>query len=226
MKHKAATSSKKSLIIKKIQAFTLIEVIITLTILGLIFGSVMSVFLLYSTLWSRVEVNRLMQSNIKTIVEHIREDINENGINEGEYSFWSDLFADERNRLFIWENEYRIVQDFDFDDYGWTTWPAVFNFDICKEKDPITQKTHNCTLVKVLADNTVIPLSNSWVSFKNMNFHVSFLDKNSSNSDFIPKVTIFFEMSMATDKWIRNWLVEGSSINIQTTITQSIKNES
>ena len=113
MKYTSTTTSKKNNIFKNIVAFTLIEVIITLTILGLIFWSVMSVFLLYSTLWSKVEVNRLMQSNIKTIIDHIREDINKYGINTAKYDFWlnasSSLFWDDFDHLYIWDNEYYLM---------------------------------------------------------------------------------------------------------------------
>ena len=213
IKQNRTTSSKKNWFLKKIQAFTLIEVIITLTILGLIFGSVMSVFLLYSTLWSKVEVNRLMQSNIKTIIEHIREDINENGINESSYNFWVDQYADEKDILYVWNNEYYLVDNYDFSFEGEQTLSIVRD-DRCNTL--VNGRIINCTLIKITEDGTKIPLSNSWVSFKNMNFHVS--------EDFIPKVTMFFEMSMANNKWIRTWLIEWSSINIQTTISQRITN--
>jgi len=216
--------SQKRAIFKNIWAFTLIEVIITLTILGLIFGSVMSVFLLYSTLWSKVEVNRLMQSNIKTIVDHIREDVNKNGINVDAYDFWvdgsSDLFWDVDYRLYIWENEYYLTQNYDWDNPPSAPIPisSVNNFDECSGN--ASWIVTDCTLIKkqVNEDGSIdnIPLSNSWVSFRNINFHVS--------KDFIPKVTMFFEMSMANNKWIRTDLIDWSSMNIQATVSERVTN--
>jgi len=47
----------------------------------------------------------------------------------------------------------------------------------------------NCVLMKE-GSGEKIPLSNSWVSFRSMYFYVS--------KDYIPKVTINFDMGIAT----------------------------
>jgi len=233
MKYTTKLSQKRT-IFKNIVAFTLIEVIITLTILGLIFGSVMSVFLLYSTLWSKVEVNRLMQSNIKTIIDHIREDVNKNGINVEKYDFWlngtNDIFWDEQDHLYIWNNEYYLVQNYDFskDWANQSPAPTKVSFANFNVSCDASSTDNDCTLIKVervdengngtleSSETSYIPLSNSWVSFKNINFHVS--------KDFMPKVTVFFEMTMAHNKWIRSDLIEWSSMNIQATVSERVTN--
>ena len=63
------------------KAFTLIEVIVSITILSMILVSVFAVFFLASDLSNKADVNRLMQEKIKNIVETISEDVRKNWIN-------------------------------------------------------------------------------------------------------------------------------------------------
>jgi len=57
------------------KAFTLIELIVSITIFGIIMISVMSIFIFSSQMSQRVELNRLMQENIKSVVEDIAEEL-------------------------------------------------------------------------------------------------------------------------------------------------------
>jgi len=54
-------------------AFTLIELIVAISIFGIIMISVMSIFLFSSQMSARVEIQRIMQENIKNVVEDISE---------------------------------------------------------------------------------------------------------------------------------------------------------
>lgn len=200
------------------RAFTLIEVIITLTILALIFTSVMSVFLYYSTLWAKVETNRLLQSNIKWIIEHITEDIRVNGIlidwqaHEIDPNNW---LVSKENKLFVWTSEYYLVRTSDIEE--WWVSPSASIVEANDFKDDCFPIEKNCTLIKSMMINGVrekIALSNSWVSFKNIYFHVS--------EQEIPKVTMIFDMNIAYGKWIKTGLIDNSSINIQTTISERL----
>jgi hypothetical protein len=49
-------------------------------IFGIMMISVMSIFLFSSQMSARVEINRVMQENIKNVVEDIAENIRKNGI--------------------------------------------------------------------------------------------------------------------------------------------------
>ncbi len=207
----------------KAWAFTLIEVIITLTILALIFTSVMSVFLYYTTMWSRVETNRLLQSNIKTIIEHIREDIRTNAIkiedaDENGFCISSDAHCiktgdmyvspSENYKLYVWENIYYLGKASEVVEDSYT---IVTRNNFESECGPIWE---NCSLIKEDENGTQIPLSNSWVSFRNIYFDVSRAN--------IPKVTMYFDMNIASGKGIRDGLIKSSSIQIQTTITERL----
>jgi prepilin-type N-terminal cleavage/methylation domain-containing protein len=63
-------------------AFTLVEVIVSMTILSIIMVSVMVVFISGSNTANKIDIQRGMQENVKNIVESIAEDIRKNGIND------------------------------------------------------------------------------------------------------------------------------------------------
>lgn len=193
-------------------AFTLVEVLITITILALIFTSVMSVFIYYSTLWAKVEANRLLQSNIKNIIEHISKDIQSNGINISKYTI-SWMYGSDIGKLYVWDNEYYLVQDASFDDsWLWSAIPFNQYEDACYPVETNTE-AKKCVLMKNQNGEKII-LSNSWVSFKNLYFHVS--------EDYIPKVTINFDVWIAPWKWLQEGLIKESNIQIQTTISEKL----
>jgi hypothetical protein len=47
-----------------------------------------------------------------------------------------------------------------------------------------------------------------------MYFHVS--------DDYIPKVTINFDMWIAVWKWLKEWVIKSNNIQIQTTISEKL----
>jgi len=59
----------------QIRAFTLIEIIVSITILSIVMVSVFAIFFLVSDLSNKTDINRLIQENVKTITETIAEDI-------------------------------------------------------------------------------------------------------------------------------------------------------
>lgn len=216
-------------------AFTLVEVLITITILALIFTSVMSVFIYYTTLWAKVEANRLLQSNIKNIIEHISKDIKDNGINIGGMKHdFSGLYdggvpgannnSEDLGILYVWDNMYYIARllnpDVEYVAWAVNQWKRVEPADyqdqcVQMERLPTQQK---CVLLKekiIEGDTNIkIPLSNSWVSFRSMYFYVS--------EDYIPKVTINFNMGIAEGKWLQEDVIKANNIQIQTTISEKL----
>jgi len=68
----------KHIKIQKKAAFTLIELIVSMTIFTIIMVSVMSIFIFSSQLSGKIEINRVLQENIKNVVETIAEDVRKN----------------------------------------------------------------------------------------------------------------------------------------------------
>jgi len=71
---------KKNRFIHTPKGFTLIELIVSITLFSIIMVSVMSIFLFSSRLWGKIEINRVMQQNTKNMIETIAEDVRKNGI--------------------------------------------------------------------------------------------------------------------------------------------------
>jgi|TARA_Y100001960_G_C14608035_1_gene794290 prepilin-type N-terminal cleavage/methylation domain-containing protein len=60
------------------RAFTLVEMIVSITILSLIMISLIAVYVITSDVALRSEINRAMQENLKTATEQISEDLRNN----------------------------------------------------------------------------------------------------------------------------------------------------
>jgi len=181
--------------------FTLIEVIVSLTILSLILVSVLTIFNVSSRMSLTADINRAMQENVKNIVEQIAEDIRNNGIN-----IWSDCHdfsAVSGNYitsevLYIWDNIYSLAKE----SPSW--WFVQASIGDCEDIKA------QCVLVK----NRASPLSNSRVNISNLSFEIS--------EKYIPKVTIHFEMRPSIYKWIPSSYIENSRLIFQTTISERI----
>lgn len=186
-------------------AFTLVEVIVSMTILGIIMVSVMVVFISGSNTANKIDIQRGLQENVKNIVETIAEDIRKNGINM--CSPWeSDCMNIGKNdRLFIWDSSYFLASKVA------NSWVYVASQELCRS--PETQ----CFLVK----NSPLwtsPLSNSQVAFDNMNFI--------ARDDGLSKVTISFQIYPAFKKWVPARMIIDNKIQFQTTVSDRlIKNE-
>jgi prepilin-type N-terminal cleavage/methylation domain-containing protein len=62
------------------KAFTLVEIIVAITIFLIVMVSVMQIFLVSSTLTNKIDINRQVQENIKNLTETITEDMRKNFI--------------------------------------------------------------------------------------------------------------------------------------------------
>jgi len=185
--------------------FTLIELIITITIASIIIISVVDVFILSTDISMKTDINRNMQKNIKNVVEFIAEDIRKNWVGSwvavdwsidctlpswtNNYSTWSKLCTNSNNQYYLaYRDDYGIRKS--NSDCAWNTW---------------------CTIVvNDWSDSS--PLANSYVNFSNLAFYLS--------NDKVPKVTISFTAKPALWKWVKANLIKDTEIKFQTTITE------
>lgn len=65
---------------KNVSAFTLVEIIVAMTILALILTSVFQIYANIATMSKRLELARWLQNNVRTITESIARDVREGGI--------------------------------------------------------------------------------------------------------------------------------------------------
>jgi len=185
-------------------AFTLIEIMVAITIFMIVMVSVMQIFWISSQLTNKIDINRQVQENIKNLTETISEDMRENWIGwvkkESIPHDYEDDSLKNWNLLKIWNNEYYLSDDDEI-------FTRVYFDDIdakCKELK------NNCFLVK--DDWTPSRLTNSWVAFEDLNFTIMW--------DDIKKLVINFTMRPSTKKWIPSNLIKNSKVIFQTTISE------
>lgn len=188
-------------------AFTLIEIIVSLTIFSLIMVSVMSIFYLASQMSTRVEMQREMQGNIKNILDILAEDVRKNGIYWGEDIAWNCLEFLSWNtvntkKLCIWDvltqSEYSLgKKDTSGDFYR--------NYD-CSDIES------QCYVIKKDTSWVWYPLSDNMSHIADLQFYIS-------NSDH-KKVTIAIKLRPAFWKGIKPELLETNTLNVQTTFSQ------
>ena len=192
----------------KISWFTLIELLVSITIFSIIMVSVITIFIFSANLSAKVDINRSMQENIKNAVETIAEDVRRNGIGwvSNTNTDWNcTAWLSEWNKLCI------------SDGLDWYTLKKIDTFgnlvrvngsDMSAQCSDI--QTH-CVLYKWDS-----PLTNSFVSFRELNFSVSW------DADNQRKVTINFVLQPATKRWVRSDLIKNSKLVFQTTISERL----
>jgi prepilin-type N-terminal cleavage/methylation domain-containing protein len=62
------------------QAFTLIEMLVSMTIFSMIMVSVIMIYAIASDTSAKYDITREMRQNIKSVVEDISEEVRKNGI--------------------------------------------------------------------------------------------------------------------------------------------------
>ena len=189
--------------------FTLIEIIISITILSIIMISVMVIFTTSSTLALKVDINRSVQENVKNAVEDMAENIRKNKINicgvwvvDDCYnipSTWGGyVFSD---TLYVGENTYYLGKQI-----STGAWVKVTDPNDCNSGANI------CTLVK----DGQYPLTNKNIVFKKVMFTVS--------NEVMPKVTMNFTITPAPRRWVASNSIDKDVFYFQTTVTQSLIN--
>lgn len=189
--------------------FTLIEILVAISILSIVMISVFTAFILSADINNRVEASRVMHENIKHLTEFISEDIRKNevlwiqDINpvsscdlnfSSKYKDWSKLCTD--------NGEYYLAE---FNSIT-NTWTRRDECDI----------SVNCSIV-FKKDGSISPVTNSWISFQSLNFTVS---------DSKPlRVQMNFQARPAIWKWIKPKLIETNTIDFQTTFSKRIYEE-
>jgi prepilin-type N-terminal cleavage/methylation domain-containing protein len=193
--------------IKKSDWFTLIELIVAVTILSVI---MLSVFIIYANIIQinkKLELNRILQENTRSMVEWLASEIRWKWI---DYDFY-----DPAKWL-----------DFSLDYVNWTRYLAIkgswtycmLRWWIC---DPACYTdTKWCYLGKFSTD---IALSDDRVEVKWLKFFISWKPSSeATNMDKESKVTLVFDIWIASQKWLTSDQIRASSLHVQTTISEKI----
>ncbi|MDQ7009397.1 MAG: type II secretion system protein [Candidatus Gracilibacteria bacterium] len=179
------------------QAFTLVEILISITIFSIIMVSVMMIYVTATDISKKYDINREMRNNIKSVVEDIAEEVRKHDI-EGVKSDY--------------------IGDFNFTNISGTRLKVQNGpeYRLVKSESTLTCEDikNICSIVKYdNSGNEIGPLSNSKISFTNLSFNIS-------GEDAIPKVTLKFVARAAVKAGIRSELAEKTKLIFQTTISE------
>lgn len=158
---------------------------------------------------ARVELNRVMQENIKNILENIAENVRKENIewirNFGDVSCSSPTAGNvivSGIILCIW-----------WDEYALGTWEPPFlpvsSLSECNDIDSLCR-----ILKKDVWTSAFYPLTNSFVHFENISFVVT-------NTD-IPKVNINITARPVYNKGLSPAIITNNTMHIQTSISQRL----
>lgn len=187
----------------KLKAFTLIEILISITILSIIMISVIQIFIHSTWVTSKSDINRIMQENIKNVMSHVSEDIRKQWISWTSVSIWwnCDMINNTWSKLCLKSsNEYYLSE-----------WAGDYNIRSNRNFCSLFENT--CTIVKKNLNNwEVSPLTNSFVAIKDLEFTIS--------NDVVPKATINIVMQPAVKKWFKTDIIKENKLIFQTTISE------
>ncbi len=190
--------------------FTLIEIIVSITIFSIVMISVISIFIHSSDLSWKIEINRKMQWNIKSVIETIAEDIRQSKVNWVSLSLTetcNDIIPSSSKfkvwtKLCTWLNKYYLAQEVS------GSFIRISNPELeCK---PIGK---HCVIVKNDWLETY-SLTNSFVSINKLAFYYS--------KDYLPKITINMELRPAVSKWVKSNMIKNNIIKFQTTLSERL----
>lgn len=186
-------------------AFTLVEVIVSITIFSLIMVSVISIYIISTDITLKSDINRIMQENLKNVSSKIAEDVRKNWID------WVSSASTDECNFSVWVNNYKEGDELCTKS---ETNYYLAKFDSTSWKY-IRTNSSQCSALNdlcVIAQWPNEPLTNSYVSIRDLKFYIS--------KDSIPKVTMNIVLQPSVKKWVKTELIRESKIIFQTTISE------
>ena len=187
------------------KAFTLIEVLVSITIFSIMTISIIWIYITSSDITMKSDINRMMQENLKNVSNKIAEDIRKDWI------LWVSSTAIDICDFNVASNNYKV-----WDELCIKSWNKYY---LAKE-NPLTWEylrttSLNCSQINdhcVIAKWINEPLTNSFVSIKDLDFYLS--------KDYIPKLTMNIVLQPSVRKGVKVELIEESKLIFQTTISE------
>lgn len=202
--------------IKNRTAFTLIELVVSITILSVI---MLSVFMIYSNLIQinkRLEALRIVQENIRNITEQIASDVREKWI---DLTYYDNSTPEKINNYTGNGNTVLAIQ------WGERYYPMKDSLSgpiICTESDQKNPNIH-CYIGKEDSLNQRKPISDDRVRIENIRFFLSG-DTGESLTNFSQegKVTIVLSLWIENKTWVNSEIAKNTHMLIETTISEKV----
>lgn len=186
-------------------AFTLIEIIVAVSIFSIIMISIMSVYFTANDITYKSDINRTMQENVKNVVLNISEDIMKNGID------WVSVDAssptcdlpDSTQKFLDWNKFCSSLKSFYLAKKVGTSWEFTRTTNSeCKD----FQKNH-CYIVVDWE-----PLTNNLVSVSDLNFFIT--------NEKVKKLTMTMTLRVAPKSGVKPSMVKNTKITTQITLSE------
>lgn len=201
--------------LKSRTAFTLIELVVSITILSVI---MLSVFMIYSNLIQinkRLEVMRVVQENVRNITEQMATDIREKWIDlsyyDGSDTEKTNNYTGSGNAILAirWGDKYYPMKD------GPGGMPVL-----CSEADQRNLAVH-CYIGKEDSMSHRKAISDDRVRIENIRFFLSGnIGDSLTNLSQEWKVTIVLSLGIEIKSWVSSEVAKNSHMLIETTISE------
>lgn len=191
---------------KNINWFTLVEVIVSVTIFSVMIISIIWIYIVSTDITLKSDINRMMQENIKNVTSTMAEDIRKNWI-----AWVSDGAVDANCDITLWSNLFKKWDKLctnSWEVYYLAKWNDSVDQYIRVDESECDEIHEHCSIV----GGSQKPLTNSFLSVKSLDFYVS--------KDSIPKVTMNIIFQPAVGKWVKTDLIQQSKITFQTTMSE------
>lgn len=203
--------------------FTLVEMMVALTILSIIMVSVMMIFYLVSQISSRVELHRFMQENVKNTFDIIAEDVRTWSI---DWVRWFGVMNCQNSHqaknhilclsrwlrkieISIWEKDNDAWKLVSSDSYCWDISSQCY---VIKREQILDSNTWN------LVFTDWYPLTNSKSHITTLNFQ--FLGPEYPGNIRHPRILLTLWIRPAFWQWMAYNLIEAQEIIVQTTLSE------
>lgn len=212
---------------RKTSGFTLVELVISITIFGMMSLAITSIYIQTTYLGQKMRQTRHLSETAREITERIADDVRQkwihgNTLSDGtSYVYWNtpDTYSLSGSEvLSVGDGTTKYVYG-KKEILGWTT---VINH--CEAVDKIDPKTH-CGLYLVngsdytnafnLVDSFIPEESQKRVKIENLKFYISGDGKNTEK-----KVTLIFTLALMPRIGIPSNLIGDTRLHIQTTISE------
>lgn len=187
-----------------IRAFTLIEILVAITILSIIMISVFSIYITSVNISAKSDANRMLQENIKNVFSQISEDIRVNGLEWISKQIGNNCTLDGDNRNFLVWNKLCTYSD---NTYFLGKKEILSNSYIRTDNTYCSDIKNQCFILK-----NGVPLTNNLISVEKLDFIASNLDSKGSK-----KVTMNVVLRPAKWKGVKNEYLETTRIQLQAT---------
>ncbi len=187
--------------------FTLIEMIISISIFSIILVSIMSVYFITTNITYKSYANRIIHENIKNIIINISEDVMKNGIDWASNTIGLDCSLPS-----LWTNDFIKWDKFctPISNYYLARKNPIWEWYIRADSSFCEKKENSCYIVK----NWSEALNNDLVKIEKLNFIVT-------NKE-VKKVTISLSLKPSKKSGVNPSIIKNTKLNTQITLSERL----